>query len=156
MKTRRNIWKKKSYKQWIRRPERAKWNWKWWQDWRLGIGTNRVRKRRSEKQRGSGTRPTVKRNKLQGPLGSRLVLVSGIGMSQQKGLWTGHRKRRHFYFVSVFFLVLGLVMGVLFKWEMWAARSMREVSEKSEDPKPKWGLNSNVCIIFVFYFYFIL
>ena len=73
-------------------------------------------------------------------------------MSQQKGLWTGHRKRRHFYFVSVFFLVLGLVMGVLFKWEMWAARSMREVSEKSEDPKPKWGLNSYVCIIFVLYF----
>ena len=40
---------------------------------------------------------------------------------------------------------------------MWAARSMREVYEKSEDPKPKWGLNSNVCIIFVFYlFYFII
>ena len=129
MKTRRNIWKKKSYKQWIRRPECAKWNWKWRQDWRLGIRTNRVRKRRSEKQRGSGSRPTVKRNKLQGLLGSRLVVVSGIGMSQQKGLWTGHRRRRHFYFVSVLFgfgFGFGeLVMGVLFKWEMWAARSMR-------------------------------
>lgn len=71
----------------------------------------------------------MKRNKLQGLLGSRLVVVSGIGMSQQKGLWTGHRRRRHFYFVSVLFgfgFGFGeLVMGVLFKWEMWAARSMR-------------------------------